>query len=497
MRKVITGKQMQRFDADAIESGTPSSVLMERAARSVFDFLVSEYDLSLPLIVCGSGNNGGDGICLAIILHNAGYNPKIWYVGEGHRRSLETDRLYNEALSLGIGFVFDPDVNSYTVIVDAILGTGMNFSPQGLILEAINAVNRAEAPVVSVDIPSGISADNGKHFGAFIKADATVTMQEYKLGHCMGEGIDASGRVVATDIGIDTSACINDGERYAYALEDSDLALIPRRRRDSHKGTFGRVLVIGGKCGMCGAVFLSALAAYRCGAGIVEVFTCESNRAILQTLIPEAIVSAYSDDDMDISLLKAALSRAAVIVLGPGLGTEDNALTIVKEVFNNAHSSLIVDADALNIVAKEEIAFPTEVPVIVTPHPGEFSRLCDLSIEQINEKPIETAVEYARYNDIICVSKNARTVVTDGENVFINMAGGPVLSKGGSGDVLTGVIAGMLCCGLSPIGAASMGVYVHSRAGDLANDIMGEYSPCARDIAGQLCHVMKKAGGKH
>ena len=475
MKKILTAKQMKECDLNTISKGTPSARLMERAGRAVFDTLVEMYDTTKTLVVCSSGNNGGDGLIVALYLENEGYDCDVWYVGEGHTMTAETKKRYSEAWNAGVSFIDDPDPSEYTVIVDAVLGTGLSFAPTGLVREAIEFMNDCTAPVVSVDIPSGICADTGKALGAAVLADTTVTMQAYKMGHILSDGIDASGRLICAELGIDTSIAGEADELVPLALDERDLSLIPRRKRDSHKGDFGRVLVIGGSVGMCGASYLSAFASYKIGAGIVEVFAPEANRAILQTLLPEAIVTSYDPSS---------------------LGQIDNTIALVKYVLKNSNSPLVIDADALNVIASENIEFPTDVPVIVTPHQGELARLTGKRIKDLLCDPIGSAMEYAKAKDVICVSKSARTVITDGDNVFVNMPGGPAMSKGGSGDVLCGVIAGMLTAGLSPIGAASIGCYVHSRAGDIAALKNGEYSVLARDIIGEISGVLKNVKGK-
>ncbi|GFI55881.1 bifunctional NAD(P)H-hydrate repair enzyme Nnr [Clostridiales bacterium] len=267
--------------------------------------------------------------------------------------------------------------------------------------------------------------------------------------------------------------------------------MIPKRKKDANKGTFGRVLVIGGSRGMCGAAYLCAKAAYRSGAGLVEIFTCEENRQPLQILLPEAIVTAYTGDVPEPALLHSALERASIVVIGPGLGQGNAARMLVRETFRKVQVPLICDADALNVCARESLAYPSDVPVIVTPHPGEFFRMTGQNIETIAADPQTSAAHYARENGVICVLKFARTVITDGNVLFVNMSGSPALSKGGSGDVLCGVIAGMLCSGLSPVGAASIGVYVHGKAGEEAEAVYGEYSPLASEVCDRIADVLK------
>ncbi len=495
MKKILTARQMKECDHSAIAHGTPSAVLMQRAGNAVYEALISNFDVSNTLIVCGSGNNGGDGFIVALCLKRAGYSCEIWYVGAGHAMTEETERRYYEAVDEGIPFVEDPHMEEYTAIVDAIFGIGLSSDPGEVSAMAIEMINNSLVPVISVDIPSGISSDTGHAYSPFVRADMTVTMEAYKRGHSLFEGIDASGKIICADLGIDTSYAKDADDIIPFSITNKDLSLIPRRRRDSHKGDFGRILVIGGSIGMCGAAFLSAFAAYRSGAGIVEIYTPEANRAVMQTLLPEAIVTSYSDVIPDISQLITVIERASVIVIGPGLGTDERSRYIVRKTFELTDAPIIVDADALNITASDSLDFPTDVPVIVTPHPGELSRLTKKSIRDLSNNTWKNSMSYAKENDVICVSKFARTVITDGERLFVNMSGGPSLSKGGSGDVLTGIIAGMLACGLSPIDAAAIGVYVHGCAGDIAAQEMGDYSPLARDVINSIPKVLKNAGG--
>ncbi len=492
MKRILTAKEMKECDRRTIRGGVPSRVLMERAASAVADVIFSEFPPSKVLVVCGSGNNGGDGFLTARFLSEKGYLCHIWYVGEGHTMSQETEDLYEEMSEAGFEFTEYPQIGEYDLVVDAILGTGISFPAQGLIKDAIDVINASETPVVSVDIPSGICADTGKALGSAINADYTVVIQTYKRGHLLCDGINASGHTVVADIGIAVDEESLNGKNVPFALDELDICTIPKRNKNAHKGDFGRVLVVAGSEGMSGAAYLSAFAAYRCGAGIVEVFTPESNRQIIQTLLPEAIVTSYDALFFDSRVLSAALDRSSVVVVGPGLGMSECSQKIVYEVFKNSPSPIIADADALNIKAKCEIDFPKDVPVIITPHPGELSRLTRLSIKEISADPWKICTDYAIDNDIICVSKSSKTVISDGADTFINTSGGPSMAKGGSGDVLTGVIAGMLCCDLAPIRAAALGAYIHGLAGDISAEKLGEISPMARDIIDSIPYVLKR-----
>lgn len=494
MKRILTGVQMKACDAAQIHGGTPSYFLMERAARAVTEEIYrSGWGKKKMLVVCGSGNNGGDGLIAARLLHMDGVLVHVYFAGDKTDCTPETERAYADALQSGVPFIETPDWKDYGLIVDALFGIGLSRAPEGLHSQVLQKINRCGAKVLSVDVPSGICADTGEAPGAAVRADVTVTMAAYKRGHVLGKGVNCSGRVVCADIGIGTDLFDRaEGENApAYVIEERELSLIPPRKRDANKGTFGRVLVIGGSRGMCGAAYLCAKAAYRSGAGLVEIFTCEENRQSLQTLLPEAIVTAYMGDVPDPSLLDAALNRASFVVIGPGLGQGNAARMLVRETFRRVRVPLICDADALNVCAVQSLAYPSDVPVIVTPHPGEFSRMTDQSIETLLQDPWNSAACYARENGVICVLKFARTVITDGSMLFVNMSGSPALSKGGSGDVLCGVIAGMLCSGMSPLGAASVGVYVHGRAGEAAQAEFGEYSSLASEVCDGIAAVLK------
>ena len=220
MKKILTAKQMKECDLNTIAMGTPSSRIMERAGRAVFDTVVELYDTTKTLIVCGSSNNGGDGLIVALYLDSEGYDCDVWYVGDGHTMTDETKKRYNEAWNKGVSFVDTPNLSDYTVIVDAILGTGLSFAPDGLAKDAILAMNNCDVPVVSIDIPSGISADTGKALGEAVIADTTVTMQAYKMGHILSDGIDASGNILCAELGIDTSFVCDDVSVIPLALEE-------------------------------------------------------------------------------------------------------------------------------------------------------------------------------------------------------------------------------------------------------------------------------------
>lgn len=286
-------------------------------------------------------------------------------------------------------------------------------------------------------------------------------------------------------------------EHSFFSYRPSDLARIPMRPEESHKGTFGRVLVIGGSPCMSGAAYFSAKAAYRTGAGLVHILTHEDNRVILQTQLPEAILSVYGDrPDEQRDIILAAMEKADVIVIGVGLGQSPAAEAIVRTTLSRANVPLIIDADAINIIARDlSILDLASVPIIMTPHLAEMARFCDLTVPEIEADKLYHAIEVAKQNALICVLKGHETLVVDGgadeRMIYLNKSGNSGMATGGSGDVLTGVIAALIAQGMEPFVAATLGVYIHGLAGDAAAEELGEYSVMASDIIDHISAVIK------
>ena len=277
---------------------------------------------------------------------------------------------------------------------------------------------------------------------------------------------------------------------FSYGI--SDLARIPARPVRSNKGTFGRVLVVGGSVGMSGAAYFAAKAAYRTGAGLVQIMTPEPNRVIYQTSLPEALLALYDPASPDVGAIKNAVCRATCVAVGMGLGTSDTAVTVLRAVLESVTSPLILDADALNILSLyPELWSLVPRGTVITPHPAEMSRISGLTIDTVCADIPTVAAEFAAQRSVICALKDARTAVSDGERVMINTSGNSGMASGGSGDVLDGVIAALMAQGCSPFDAASLGVYVHGLAGDRASALLSEYSVMASDIIDAIPHVLK------
>ena len=492
MIPILTSAQMRDCDIKCIQAGTASAVLMSRAADAVLERLRADFDCTNALFVCGAGNNGGDGLLAAAKLKESGTDCAVFLVGGSTcRRSEENRRSLDAATAAGVHFTDSTDFSGYSVIVDAVLGIGACGAPRGACLEAVKAICAGGTPVLSVDVPSGVDSDSGEIPGAAVCADETVTVSAYKRGLLLAPGVGNCGKTVVADIGIPCAAC---GDA-PLAFEKSDLEIIPARPTVSNKGTFGRVLVVAGSRGMCGAAYLSAKAAYRSGAGLVEIFTCEENRAQLQTLIPEAIVTAYEKTDAE-SLLRSSLRRATVVVVGPGLSVGDESEAIVKTLYEECGVPIVIDADALNITAKYSLTLPRDVPCVVTPHPGEMARLINSDISHVVSDLWGCAERFAKESGAVCVLKSERSVISDGEKMFVNPVGTSALAKGGSGDVLSGIIGAFLAVGMIPVYAAAAAVYVHSLAGIAAAEKMGEYSPLAGEVCDMIPQILKEVHKK-
>lgn len=504
MRSLVTGKQMKEVDRYTIEElGIPSLVLMERAALKVAEEVMRKAQKTDVIwALCGSGNNGADGIAAARILHLKGYEVRAVLAGDKNKGTEEYLTQVSIAEKTGVCLVQFSELipEKCDILIDALFGVGLDREILGPYREALDTLAGCRPGfTVAVDIPSGIHSDTGQVMGAALKADVTVTFGWEKLGTVLYPGKEYAGKVAVADIGFPQVSLEEAGTGY-FTMELGDEALVPERPDYSHKGDFGKVLVAAGSKGMSGAAFLSALAAYRTGAGLVRIFTPEENRAVLQTELPEAIITTYSTREASFGterfseIVKEQCEWAEAIVLGPGLGREDYVKNLVEEVLENAYVPIILDADGLGAVAAnpELTGYFTE-NIIITPHIGEMARLTGSSAEIIRKNLISTAREYADRFGITCVLKDAVTVgALKDQRTYVNTSGNSSMAKAGSGDVLTGMIAGLLAQGLEESEAAALGIWLHGRAGDSVREKRGAYSLLARELAEELQTILQE-----
>ncbi len=524
-KRILTPKEMYLCDAAAIAGlerehpGEGSRMLMGWAAEAccahVCELLSGRAADAHPcrvLILCGTGNNGGDGYALAVLLSEQGFQPEIRMTGEVSQMSPECRYRYEEAAARGIPMYRDEAWRDkhyvYDCIVDALLGIGLSKPVGGELACVIDAVNAylypfddfpALAPLLAIDIPSGVDALTGEVRGTAIRATDTETISYHKRGMLLYPGTTYCGSIVCAKIGIDDAVLAEHPEHIpVYAPDEDDLSRLPARAPDGNKGTFGRVVIFAGSRNMCGAAYLSGLAAYRMGAGLVELMTVEDNRIPLQTLLPEAVMTTYTGIP-EADGICTVLARADAVVLGPGLGTSAGAAHLVETVLKHTTVPTVIDADALNLIAADACLSAlldrcaARVPVICTPHPGELSRLTGMSVAALKASFFDTAADYAKKHGIVLCAKDARTVTTDGKAAYLNTSGCSAMAKGGSGDVLTGILAALLAQNrnadvpMTALEAAALGVYIHGLAGEKAAERCGMYGVLARDIADSIC----------
>lgn len=505
MKRMVTGKQMKEADSYTIkELGVPSLVLMERAALCVADEVCSgNYNTDNILIVCGTGNNGGDGAAIGRILHERGYHVSIFCVGKREKYSEEMEIQYKIAEKYGVAMVKNPIFGEYTVIIDAIFGIGLSRPLTGIFADTVERMNRSGVPVIAVDIPSGIHTDTGAVLGVGVRAVSTVTFAHAKPGLFLYPGREYAGRVLVREIGI--KALQREEEEPLYQMaEEKDLEWMNFRDPKGNKGTFGKVLVIAGSDEICGAAILCARAVLGSGAGMVKIFTEKSNRTPILAAFPEAMVSTWQmDQPIPREKLVRDIRWCDAVVIGPGIGMSEKAKEILRLTLQEAKQPLVLDADALNLLSLDSALLSSCKAVrILTPHVGELSRLLGWEIAEIKQNPVSAAQRAAEEYGACCVLKDAVTVTAGRAEkqdvVYINRSGSHALATAGSGDVLAGIIgafAAKTVCEKKAdfLKASALAVYFHGRAGEKAAERMGAASVTASAVIDSFGNVTNGA----
>ncbi|WP_185256022.1 NAD(P)H-hydrate epimerase [Anaerocolumna chitinilytica] len=562
MKYLVSSCEMKEIDERTIEGmGIPAIVLMEHAAMKVAEtveaYLKEQKCANQRILVCcGTGNNGADGIAAARILYGKGYEVTISIVGDMKSASSLFLQQKEIAENFSVPIISKLDFAEYTIdentiLIDAIFGIGLSREVTGIYKDIINKINTSvKRKVFSVDVPSGLSSDNGFPQGAAVKADVTISFGYSKIGLVMYPGCEYAGKVEIADIGFAPLGKIGMSLKY-HTFEREDLILLPPRKAYSNKGSYKKVLVVAGSATMSGAAFFSAKAAYMTGAGLVKVITSENNRISLQTSLPEALLYTYKEEELTrnaLDLLAEEIKWADVCVIGPGIGRSEISEKILTLILENIEVPLIIDGDAIWLLGqklnslidssrekvKEEDFSPGEpvnhnilaelsvsksadksiqkfadntnenkieeriaslkgilpAKTILTPHLKELSYLLGVPVEVIQKELLHMADNCIKENNLIFTIKDARTVVASKEHQYINMSGNNGMATGGSGDVLTGIIAGLIAGGLTEFLAAALGVYLHGLAGDYACRELGEYSLMASDIIKYLPEAM-------
>ena len=495
MSELLTAAEMRAADEETIQGGIPSRTLMERAAKAALEVLEREFDTTLVLFLCGNGNNGGDGLAMARFFAEKGGRARVIYQGQLTEQGAPDPAFMSTECARQLSLLPDTvelcttlDTAGATAAVDALFGIGLTRPIEGVQRACIEALRATAIPVLALDIPSGVHANTGAILGTALPAAHTVTMAAHKWGLHLYPGASLCGRITVADIGIHVNT------PGGHLMKKSDLTALPSRHARAHKGTFGRVLIMGGSVGMSGAGYFAAKAALRAGAGLVEICAPLDNRIIYQTQLPEALLTLYDPRQEDEQAWLAAISRADAVAIGMGLSQSQVARRMVTCALSATHAPLILDADALNLIAADpllsDLCKHRTAPTVLTPHLGEASRLTGLPIPMLTSDLPTHARALARRWNAVWVMKDARTVVSDGQQLFLNTFGNSGMATGGSGDVLAGIIASFAAQGATALDAARLGVLAHALAGDAAMQQYGNHGLMASDIIEGLCRVL-------
>ncbi len=557
MLKVVTAKEMHKIDSNTIATyGIAGTILMERAGLAVVSRIneiffqntdnpagvIHEWpqggDLKV-IILCGGGNNGGDGLVVARTLHNQGKDVEVFLTTKPEALKGDVKINYNAAKKFGVRifpikrfltlygrFMKRPYGRAYShtplhqiLIIDALLGTGLNKDVRRPLSDVINKINKLLLPVISIDIPSGISSDTGQIMGCAVKAKITVTFGLPKRGHYLYPGAEYSGKLYIEDIGFSRKLTTSEKIKVNLPQKEDIISLLPERPKYSHKGTYGHVLLIAGSKGKTGAALMAAKACLRTGAGLVTIGVPESLVSSLQSRLTEEMLLPLADKGNGTLSFKSADAilgflnkQANVLAIGPGLSADGEISELVCRLITNSNVPIVIDADGLNAIAgRTGVLRKCRAPIILTPHAGEMARLLQWSAvsgqrsaeklkiqskevdasfrlhERIERDRINIALIFAKKTGSYLVLKGVPTVIASpGGNVFINSTGNPGMATAGTGDVLTGMISSFLAQRVSPQNASILGVYLHGLAGDIAAQKRGEHSLVASDLINAL-----------
>lgn len=510
--KVVTAEIMRLLELRTMDQfGVTGLSLMEKAGRGCAEAIIERFG-QLPnhraVILAGKGNNGGDGFVIARLLGEQGWRVTALVLARPDE--IRGDARSNLDLLRDIPVIFinaeeqlashEGEVNGATVIIDALFGTGLRSPVGGVFAEAVRMVNSTGRPVVSVDIPSGIDSSTGKVLGCAVQAEMTVTFALAKLGHILYPGAEYTGELKVVDIGIPREIT-DEAEGYEFVDAPAAGSLLKRRRRSAHKGDGGHCLIVAGSTGKTGAAAMAANGAVRSGAGLVTMAVPSSLNAILAAKTTEVMTIPLPDEGNGFlsgdagKAIEEALTGKAVVAIGPGISWRPDTARLIRELSVSITLPMVIDADGLNAVSEEPdlLLKKKSAVMILTPHPGEMSRLTGLSVPQVEADRIGTARGFAVKYGVWLILKGARTVIAapDG-SVAINGSGNPGMASGGMGDVLTGVLAALIAQRYDPFAACRLGVFIHGLAADLVAAEKGEIGISAVDVQERLPYAIKK-----
>ncbi len=503
--KVVTAAEMRKIDHDTIEGiGIPGIVLMETAGSEIVRAIEHHYSTAKRIgIFVGKGNNGGDGLVIARQLAHTGCDVSIFLVSPADSFVGEARTNLDIARNLGMQIQENLTDDStfirnlkYDLLVDAIFGTGLRGNVREPISDIINAINDLPIPILSVDLPSGLDADTGHPLGTCIHADRTGTIGLPKKGLLVHPGAELAGELEIVDIGFPQQVIDVQNIKVNWTTEENAAEWLPPRSSASHKGSYGRVLVVAGSTGMTGAAALTSEAALRVGAGLVTLAIPKSLNPILEVKLSEVMTLPLPEtnegslaESAATLILEYAEKTKSVVAIGPGLSQHPETVALVHQLINDNHKSgiglrMVVDADGLNALSQStELISLLGEEAVLTPHLGEMARLTNISIPSLAADRISTAEEFAQKHGVNLVLKGAPTITSDPNgNIWINSTGNPGMATAGMGDVLTGIIAGLMTQNIPSESAAILGIYLHGLAGDIAAESIGMHGLIAGDV---------------
>lgn len=503
--KIATREIVREIDRLTIKKyGVPGLVLMENAGRATADVLLDNFGYVAKVAVfAGGGNNGGDGFVISRHLISAGLDVDTYILS--NPKSYRGDALTNYKALKNIGaniIELKNNLRKYKqaeVIVDAIFGTGLDREVSGFYKKVIEFINTQGVPTIAVDIPSGLDANSGQPLGTAVLADITVTFVLSKLGLSIYPGVEFAGEVYVADI--TTPKFLEDEVPYELLTSETIEGILTPRYEDTHKGTYGHLFILAGSPGKSGAAALSALGAQRIGTGLVTVGAPKSLNPILEQKTTEAMTEPMPETNLEtfgpVSIeraLEIAAEKKTAIAIGPGISTTNETREFLYEIIRNSELPMVIDADAITLVADNpKILQETKAPIVLTPHPGEMSRLAKISTEEVQADRINVARDFSTKFNCYLVLKGARSVISTPQGeIFINTTGNAGMASGGMGDILTGIIGGLLAQQIEPTNACKLGVFVHGLAGDIIAEQNGESGIIASDVANSVPKAIKE-----
>ncbi len=515
--KVVTAQEMRQIDQQTIEHiGIPGAVLMEHAGTAVVRAIRQHFpECQRIAVIVGKGNNGGDGLVVARQFAHAGQPVQIFLVSPPE--SFAGDALTNlqiaQNLNLPITSVLAEDkleaaksqIASVDLIVDSIFGTGLRGGVHGFIGDVITYINKTERPVIAIDLPSGLSADTGMAEGACIQASYTVTMGLPKRGNLIHPGATFTGKLEVADIGFPLSVIDAQNIQISWTQPSDAARILPPRPIHSHKGTYGRVYVVAASTGMTGAAALTSTGALRVGAGLVTLGAPKSLNPILEVKLTEAMTVPLPETaegslalEAKSHIIETVERTKSVLAIGPGLSQHPETVALVHSLICESNAPIVIDADGVNALSKSKGILSSLSPqTVLTPHPGEMARLIGGTVEALERDRIGIAQQFAQVHNVTLVLKGAPTVVARGNGeVWINSTGNAGMATGGMGDILTGLIAGLIAQKVSPFDAAVLGVYLHGLAGDIVAESIGMHGLMAGDVLNSVPKAIKLCGAQ-